>query len=153
MGLVASMESMRDYLVSAGLTGIDVDNCVIEDEGVFNNILQREINVFRRAIMIGYDGMKRKGSSEFRGTLLVWHVTITVFVLLWGDVEERTAAIQDSYALVDEVFQAINDDSTLNGGAMDTAIVASESPMLYERQQMNDYMMITLHTEVTENLS
>lgn len=152
MTLVASMTSLKDALISANLTGIDADNCVVEDEGVFNNILLRDDDDYRRALIVGYDGMRRKGNSEFGGTLLCWNLTVTAFVLLWGDVEERTNRIQDALGLVDEIFQAINDNSTLGNEVMDTMIVAAEPPLLYERQQMNDYMMLVLHLDITENL-
>lgn len=151
MSLVNSMDAIRDHLIASNLTGIDETNCVVESEDVFNRILLNDDPDFRRTIIIGYDGMERRGSSEFGGTLLCWKLTVTAFVLLWGDVQERRDNIHETFNLIDEIFQAFNDYGG-GGDVMDGMITSAEAPFLYERQQMNDYMMVVLNVDITENL-
>lgn len=154
MGIKTTMEAIRDYLSSGVLTGIDSNNCVIEDEGVFNEILLDDDETNRRVVMVGYQGMDKPNNqrSEFGGTLLLWRVRVTLFFLLWEDVADRAAVIQDAYDVVDELFVAINNDSTLGGNVMDCLIVFGDQPMVYTRQQMNEYFMLTFVVEVMENI-
>lgn len=154
MGLKASLDAMQTYLSSGVLTGIDTTNCVVEDEGVFNTILVDEDEINHRIAMIGYHGMDRPKNerSEFGGTLLVWQVRVTFFFLMWGDVEDRSATIQDGLDVADEFFVAINSDSTLGGAVMDSVIVFGDQPMLYTRQQFNEYYMLTYVVEIKENI-
>lgn len=154
MGIMASMNAMRDYLAGSGLTGIDSQNCVVEDEGVFNRILVDDDDERQRVLMIGYNGVERPRSqkSEFGGSLLKWQIRITIFILLWGDVEERVSAIHAGYGLADEIFVKLNDDPTLNDEVMDAVIVFGDQPMLYTRQQSNEYLMLSYLAEVTENI-
>lgn len=154
MGVKDAMNAVRNHLASGVITGVDTTNCVVEDERVFNTILMKNDDQERVAVMVGYNVMDRpkRQRSEFGGTLLIWEIRVSFFVLMWDDIDQRVASISHAYDLVDEFFQTINDYPDLGGLVMDAAIVRGDPPMVYARQQMNEYFMLNFYIEVMENI-
>lgn len=154
MGLLVAMNGLRDHLIASGLTGIDEFNCTVDDESIFNSILERIDPIEQRGIIISYAGMRRNNQqpSEFGGNLQFWLLHVNVFFLLWGNIEDRSETINSAWGFVDELALAIIADSTLGGTVMDCVILQGDEPALYTRQQMNEYLMVNFTFAIMENL-
>jgi hypothetical protein len=154
MGLVVALNGLRDYLINYGITGIDEYNCTVDDESIFNSILERMNPDEQRGIIVSYAGLRKNNNqpSEFGGNLQYWIINLNAFFLLWGNIEDRSASINSAWAFVDELTNAIVADSTLDDSVMDCVILRADEPVLYTRQQMNEYLMLGFTIAVMENL-
>lgn len=152
MGLVTTLNAVKDYL-EANFPILSHGNTSVQSESIFNVLLTNE-DCGGKGAIVEFAGTYARDAqqSEFGGTLLRWRISITLFGVLYGDDEQESTQIISVYNLIDDIVDDIKTKSTLSGTVMDIAFDRIETPVLYERQQINNYLMLSIIFMVTENL-
>lgn len=151
MGIVATLNAVKNF-IEDNYYQFSHGNLSIQSESIFNNLLSIE-ECEGKGIIVEYAGtsVRDAQASEFGGTLLKWRISTTIFAVLSGTQEEEYQQIMETYGIIDSLIDKFKDYPTLNGAVMDIAFDRSEPPFVYERQSINQYLMVTIYWSVTEN--
>lgn len=144
--------AVRDYL-RTHVEYLNELNCDIDNNGVFDEAsMSADTNPYCVVISHSFSDEAYQRANT-NSVLFDWRVLINFFRLLEGSRDDNAEQIQDAYLRTREIIDALCADFSLDGAVIDGQIHSVLTPMTYNRNDRDEFVMIGVMLIIKEDLN